>query len=116
MNTLRNKVQLIGRLGMDPEMKEFGQSKMARFSIATSDIYKDADGKRVEETTWHTVVAWGKLAEIIGSHLKKGAEVAIEGKLVNRNYEDKDGIKRYVTEIKANELVMLGKKATAAAE
>lgn len=115
MNNLRNKVQLIGHLGMDPEIKAFGKSKMARFSVATKDSYKDQNGQRINETTWHTVVAWGKLADIVENYLKKGAEVAIEGKLVNRNYDDKDGVKRFVTEVRALELVMLGKKVAATA-
>jgi single-strand DNA-binding protein len=112
MNALRNKVQLIGNLGMNPEVKTLdGGKKLAKFSIATNESYKTAKGEKVTETQWHNVVAWGKTAEIIEKFLKKGSEVAIEGKLVNRNYEDKDGIKRYVTEIEAHELLMLNAKS-----
>lgn len=110
MNSLRNKVQLIGNLGNDPEvvLLESG-SKLAKFSIATNETYKNAEGEKVTDTQWHNVVAWGKTAEIAENYLTKGKEVAIEGKLVNRSYETKEGEKRYVTEIKCNELLMLGK-------
>ena len=110
MNALRNKVQLIGNLGQDPEIidNENG-SKLARFTLATSDSYKNAKGEKVEDTQWHNVVAWGKLAEIVENHLKKGKQVVVEGKLIHRSYENKEGEKRYITEIKCNELLMLGK-------
>ncbi len=112
MNALRNKVQLIGNLGMNPEIKNLdGGKKLAKFSIATSESYKNAKGEVVKETTWHNLIAWGKTAEIIEKYLTKGREVAIEGKLVNNNYTDKDGIKRYNTEVEVMELLMLdGKK------
>ena len=110
MNTLRNKVQLIGNLGNDPEIiaLESGK-KLAKFSIATNESYKNAQGEVVKNTEWHNVIAWGKTAEIIEKYLAKGSEVAVEGKLTTRSYEDKEGVKRYVTEINCNELLMLGK-------
>ncbi|MEM9647023.1 MAG: single-stranded DNA-binding protein [Bacteroidota bacterium] len=110
MNSLRNKVQLIGNLGNDPEVVilESG-SKLAKFSVATNETYKNTEGEKVTDTQWHNVVAWGKTAEIAENYLVKGKEVAIEGKLINRSYETKEGEKRYVTEIKCNELLMLGK-------
>ena len=116
MKTLRNKVQLIGNLGADPEVKELTDGKiLAKLSIATSDTYKKASGEKVTETQWHNLVAWGKTAEIAGKYLKKGSRVAIEGRLVNRTYEDKKGIKRYVTEIVISDLLMLGDKKVAMA-
>ena len=110
MNALRNKVQLIGNLGNDPEVINLeGGSKLAKFSMATNESYKNAKGEKVTDTQWHNVVAWGKTAEIVENYLKKGNEVAVEGKLINRSYETKDGDKRYITEIKCSELLMLGK-------
>jgi single-strand DNA-binding protein len=111
MNTLRNSVKLIGHLGANPEVKEFdGGNKVARFTIATNDSYKNKAGEKVENTEWHSVVAWGKTAEIAEKYLEKGKEVAIEGKLTHRSYDDKDGNKRYTTEVVINEFVMLGGK------
>ncbi|HEY4799309.1 MAG TPA: single-stranded DNA-binding protein [Bacteroidia bacterium] len=111
MNNLRNKVQLIGNLGQDPEVKEIsGGKKVAKFSLATNETYRNKAGEKVTDTQWHNLVAWGKQADIIGKYLKKGSEVAIEGKLLNRNYTDKEGVKRFVTEIQVNELLMLGGK------
>lgn len=111
MNALRNRVQLIGNLGNDPEVKEFAKGKkVARFSIATSDSYKDKDGNWVKETQWHNLVAWNKTAEIVEKHLGKGLEVVVEGKLTTRNWEDKDGVKRYMTEVIVNELLLVGNK------
>jgi len=111
MRNLRNSVQLIGRLGMDPEVKTLENgNNMATFSMATSDYHKNAEGEKVEDTQWHNVVAWGKKAELVGEYLKKGVEVAIEGKLIHRNYEAKSGDTKYVTEIRLNELVLLGSK------
>ena len=111
MNTLRNKVQLIGNLGNNPEIitLESGK-KLAKISIATNEIYKNAQGEKVTDTQWHNVIAWNKTAEIIEKYLEKGNEVAIEGKLTSRSYEDKDGTKKYITEIVCNELLMLGGK------
>jgi single-strand DNA-binding protein len=111
MNALRNKVQLIGNLGMDPEIKDLnGGKKLAKVSIATNETYKNAKGEKVTDTQWHNLIAWGKTADIIGKYLKKGSEVAVEGKLINKNYTGKDGVKRYTTEIQVNELLILGKK------
>ncbi len=110
MNTLRNKVQLIGNLGNDPEIINLESGKLlAKFSIATNETYKNAQGEKVTDTQWHNVVAWGKTAEIIEKYATKGKEVAVEGKLTNRSYENKEGEKRYVTEIVCNELLLLGK-------
>ena len=111
MNTLKNKVQLIGNLGADPEVKTLDSGKIvAKMSLATSDTYKKSSGEKVSETQWHNLVAWGKTAEIAGKYLKKGNRVAIEGRLANRTYEDKNGVKRYVTEVIVNDLLMLGVK------
>ncbi len=111
MYTLRNKVQLIGNLGNAPEVKTVtGGKKMARFNMATNETYRNAKGEKVTETQWHTVVAWGKVAELAEKYLAKGSEVAIEGKLINRNYTDKDGVKKYITEVQLNELLLLGDK------
>ncbi len=108
MNSLRNRVQLIGNLGKDPEVKTFDNGKkVARFSMATSETYKNATGEKVTETQWHNIVAWNGTAGIVEKYLKKGNEVAIEGKLTYRNWEDKDGKKHYITEIIANEILLL---------
>ncbi len=114
MYTLKNKIQLIGHLGNAPEIKntESGK-KLARFSIATNESYRNSVGEKVTETTWHILVAWGKIADIVEKYLNKGSEVAVEGKLINRSYTDKDGTKKYITEVQVNELLMLGSKATA---
>jgi single-strand DNA-binding protein len=103
-------VQLIGRLGKDPEVKEFGDKKKASFSIATSDSYKNQKGEKVEDTQWHNVVVWGKLADVVEKYLKKGQEVCVEGRLVHRDYETDKGEKRYITEINVNDLMMFGSK------
>lgn len=111
MYALKNKVQLIGNLGNAPEIKIMeGGKKMARFSMATSETYKNTKGERVKETQWHNLVAWGSVAEIAAKYLQKGREIAIEGKLVNRNYTDKSGVKKYITEIQVNELLLIGKQ------
>jgi len=112
MYALKNKVQLIGNLGNAPDVRttETGK-KWARFSVATNETYRNAKGDKVTETQWHNLVAWGKVAEIVEKYLGKGKEVAIEGKLVNRNYTDKDGNKKYITEVQVSELLMLGTKA-----
>lgn len=110
MNAIRNKVQLIGNLGQDPEIVTLESGgKLAKFSVATNETYKNAKGEKVTETQWHQVVAWGKTAEIVENFLSKGKEVAVEGKLVHRTYETREGEKRYVTEVRCNELLMLGK-------
>ena len=111
MNTLKNKVQLIGNLGQDPEIINLESGKtLAKFSIATNDSYKNASGEKITDTQWHNIVAWGKTAQIIEKYVTKGKEVAIEGKLTTRSWEDKDGMKRYITEVVCNELLMLGSK------
>ena len=113
MYALRNKVQLIGNLGNAPEVKTLESGKkMARFSVATSESYRNAKGEKVSETQWHTLVAWGKVAEIVEKYLTKGKEVAIEGKLINRSYDDKEGNKKYITEVQVNELLLLGAKTS----
>ncbi|WP_291870592.1 single-stranded DNA-binding protein [Maribacter sp.] len=110
MNALKNKVQLIGYLGQDPEIVTLdGGKKLAKFSIATTDNYKNANGEKVEDTQWHNIVAWGKTADIVENYLLKGKQVAIDGKLTHRSYDGKDGEKRYITEIRCNEVLMLGK-------
>ncbi len=111
MNGIRNRVQLIGYIGNDPEIVvlESGK-KLARFSLATNDSYKNANGERITSTDWHYLVAWEKVADIAEKFLEKGKEVAIEGKLTNRSYESKDGGKRYKTEIVVQEILMLGNK------
>ncbi len=115
MFALKNKVQLIGNLGKAPEVRNTeGGQKMARFSMATNETYTDRTGRKEKQTTWHNVVAWGKVAEIAEKFLTKGKEVAIEGKLVNRSYTDKDGVKRYVTEVQVNELLLIGGEKPAA--
>ena len=112
MYALKNKVQLIGNLGNSPEIKTFdGGRKMARFSMATNESYRNAQGERITDTQWHNLIAWGKLADIAERFLEKGKEVAVEGKLVNRSYQDREGNKRYITEIQVNELLLLGSKA-----
>lgn len=111
MANLRNSVQLIGRLGKDPEVKDLDNGrKLATFTLATSDNYKNAAGEKVEDTQWHNLVAWGKTADIVGKYLKKGKEVAVEGKLIHRSYETDAGEKRYVTEVNVNEVLMIGSK------
>lgn len=116
MYALKNKVQLIGHVGKKPETRTFeGDKKLIRFSVATNESYRNAQGEKVTETQWHNLVAFGKVAEIAEKYLDKGSEVALEGKLVNRNYTDKEGVKRYVTEIQVSELLLLGAGAPKAA-
>jgi len=111
MNTLRNKVQLIGNLGNNPEIITLDSGKkLAKFSIATNENYKNAKGEKITETQWHNLIAWNKTAEIVEKLLEKGKEVAIEGKLTTRTYDDKEGNKKYITEIVVNELLLLGSK------
>lgn len=110
MNNLKNKVQLIGNLGNTPEIINLESGKkLAKFSVATKS-YRNTKGEWVQETQWHNLVAWGKTAEVAEKYLNKGTEVAIEGKLTNKSYEDKNGVKKYITEIVVNELLMLGSK------
>lgn len=111
MSAIKNKVQLIGNLGANPEITTLeGGKKKVTLSVATNESYRNGKDEKVTETQWHNVIAWGKLAEIAEKYLVKGSEVAIEGKLLNRNYTDKQGIKRYVTEVQANELLILTRK------
>ena len=110
MNTLRNKVQLIGNLGNDPEIINLDSGKkLAKFSLATNESYKDTNGEKQTKTEWHNLVAWNKTAELIDSYVTKGQEIAVQGKLTYRSYEDKEGIKKYITEVIVNELLLLGK-------
>ena len=106
-----NKVILIGNLGSDPELRYTGSgTAVCNFSLATTESYKDRDGNQVENTEWHRVVAWARLAEICGEYLSKGRQVYIEGQLQTRQWEDKDGNTKYTTEIKAREMQMLGSR------
>jgi single-strand DNA-binding protein len=110
MNAMKNKVQLIGNVGNEPEVKTFGEGKkVANITLATNDYYINDKGERVEQTEWHRVTAWGKVAEIIEKYVSKGKEIAIEGKLTHRSYDDKEGNKRYITEVVANDILLLGK-------
>ena len=111
MNTLKNSVTLIGNLGKEVEIKELASgSKRATIVIATNDYYKNNKGETVTETQWHNLVAWGKTAELMGSVLSKGNEVAIQGKLMHRSYEDKDGNTRYTSEVKVNEFMKISRQ------
>lgn len=111
MNSLANKVNLIGRLGADPEIRTLEDDrKMARFSIATDEYYRNADGDRVEKTHWHQIVAWGPAAERVEKLLAKGKQIALEGKLVSNSYTDKEGNKRYSTDVHLQEFLLLERK------
>ena len=108
---MKNSVQLIGHVGQEPEIKNLeGGKKLANISIATNEVYYRENGDKVEQTQWHRVTAWGKTADIIERFVTKGKEIAIGGKLSHRSYDDKDGIKRYVTEVIADEVLLLGKQ------
>ena len=108
MSTLRNKVQLIGNLGNDPEIVTVASGqKLAKFSMATNESYKNNKGERIKDTQWHNVIAWGKTAELIELYLGKGKEVALEGKLVTRSWDDPEGKKRYATEGHCQTLLLL---------
>ena len=116
MNTLKNKVHLIGNLGFDPEVREIAKGrKVARLSVATNGSYRNGSGERVTDTQWHTVVAWGNTAEAVERLLRKGSPIALEGRLVHRSYETKEGVKRYITEVVLNDFQLLGTKPEAAA-
>ncbi|MDK2771494.1 MAG: single-stranded DNA-binding protein [Flavobacterium sp.] len=106
---MKNKVQLIGHVGQEPEIKTVNNKKVANLTIATNDYYYNEKGDKVEQTEWHRVTAWGKPAEIIEKFVTKGKEIAVEGKLTHRSFDDKDGNKRYVTEVLVNEIMLLGK-------
>jgi single-strand DNA-binding protein len=114
MNNLKNRVQLIGNIGKDPLVKSFDSGKtMASFSLATSENYKDSEGKKATDTQWHQVVAWGKTANYIESYLEKGNRIAVDGKLIHRSYDDKDGTTKYITEVLVNEILLLTNKPAA---
>ncbi len=109
MSTLKNHVQLIGNVGQDPTITNLESGKkVARFSIATNESYKNSKGEKVQNTDWHTIVAWGKTAEIVEKFVTKGKEVAVTGKLRTRNYTTDEGSNRYVTEVEAREILLLG--------
>ena len=110
-----NKVILVGRLGADPQLKYTPSGRAnVNFNLATNAVWKDQEGNQQEKTDWHRVSAWGKLAEIMGEWLKKGSYVYIEGRLQTRSYEDSNGVKKYITEVVATDLEMLGKKGEGA--
>jgi len=109
MSTLKNKVQLIGNVGQEPTITNLDSGKkVVRLSLATNENYKNSNGEKQTDTNWHNIVAWGKNAEIIEKYVTKGKEIAVEGKLMTRSYEDKDGVKRYVTEVVISEILLLG--------
>ena len=111
MQSLKNSVRLVGHLGMDPEVKSFDNDrKLAKLSLATNESYKNDKGERITDTQWHNLILWNGQAKLAADYLKKGDEVAIEGKIANRNYTDKDGKKRYVSEIVVNEFLKIGAK------
>lgn len=111
MSTIKNHVQLIGNVGQEPTITNLESGKkVARLSLATNENYKDSKGERQTETNWHTVVAWGKTADIIEKYAEKGKEIAVVGKLKTRSYTANDGNQRYVTEVVANEILLLGSK------
>ena len=111
-NGTLNKVMLIGRVGADPNMR-YTQSGKANtsFNVATSIKWKDAEGEKKEKTEWHRVVAWGKLAEMIGEYVKKGSHLYVEGRIQTRSYEDDDGKKKFITEIVCSDIETLQKKS-----
>ena len=114
MKNLKNRVQLIGNIGKEPEVKTFDSGKTkASFSLATSESYTDGEGKKVTDTQWHQVVAWGNTANYIESYLEKGNRIAVDGKLVHRSYNDKDGVTKYITEVLVNEILLLTNKPAA---
>lgn len=111
MSNLRNKVLLIGYLGNDPEIVYLDSGKkLAKFSLATHDSFNNAAGEKIEDTQWHNLIIWNRTVEIVEKYVKKGQEIAVEGKLTSRSYEDKEGNKRYITEVLVSELLMLGRK------
>jgi len=110
MNALRNQAQLIGYVGNEPEIMNLeGGKKRAKFSLATNETYTDASGERVVDTQWHTIIAWDRQAEVVEKYVQTGREVAVSGKIQTRSYEDADGVKKYITEIKCAVLLLLGK-------
>lgn len=108
MSSLRNRVQLIGNLGHDPEVKKLESGKVvSHFTLATDDSFKNVDGQKVNEATWHNIVAWNGLAEYSAKYLKKGCRVIVEGRLTYRSYEDKKGVTKNITEIVLSEISLL---------
>ena len=109
MNSLKNRVILIGHLGQNPETKTIDNGKkVTHFTMATDDSFKNSEGQKISEATWHNIVAWNGLAEVASRFLKKGRQVAVEGRLVYRSYEDKKGVTKNITEIVLSDLVLLG--------
>jgi len=109
MSTIKNHVQLIGNVGIEPTISNLESGKkVARLSLATNENYKDNNGEKHTDTNWHTIVAWRKVAEIIEKYVSKGKEIGISGKLKTRSYQTQDGNQRYVTEVEANEILLLG--------
>jgi len=110
MNKLKNRVTLIGNLGHDPEMRTLESGKkIAKFTVATSDTFKNGEGQKITETTWHNIVVWNALADFASKYLKKGGQICLEGRISYRSYEDKTGVTKYITEIVANELLPLSR-------
>jgi single-strand DNA-binding protein len=108
MNNLKNRVTLIGNLGCNPDCKVLDSgTKMARVSLGTTDTFQNAKGERVSETHWHNIIGWGKVAQILETHTKVGSKIAVEGRLINRQYTDKGGNKRLITEVHINEIILL---------
>lgn len=108
-----NKVILIGHLGKDPESRTFeGGNMTTKFTLATNEVYKDKNGTRVENTEWHNIATWGKLADIASKLLHKGSQIYVEGKLKTRSWDDKDGNKKYITEVIADTFTLLDKKSS----
>lgn len=107
---MENQVQLIGRLGMDPDAKQINQTVKTTFTLATNTVYKDSEGNKKTMTDWHNIIAWGGLAQTMEQYLKKGDKIGISGRLVTRSYENSDGIKKYFTEVIAKDMLMLGGK------
>ncbi|HUH73381.1 MAG TPA: single-stranded DNA-binding protein [Chitinophagales bacterium] len=115
MSTVRNFVQLVGNLGRNPEIKSFESGKkVAKFSLATSEFYINKLGEKVQETQWHNIIAWGKMAQFAEDTLEKGREVTVKGKITYKNYEDKNGEKRTFTEIVAEEIALVERTAMVA--
>ena len=108
MNALRNKVQLIGNVGSNPDVKTLeNEKKLAKFSLATNESYTNSKGEKVQQTTWHNLVAYGPIVNVIEKHVEKGKQLAVEGKLTYRDYQDKDGQQKTITEIIIDEIVLL---------
>lgn len=111
MSTLKNKVNLIGRVGAKPEMQVFDSgARKVRLSVATNERYKQKNGEWTDNTQWHNVIAWGNQVDRITKVLDKGAEVVIEGRLVNRSYEDKAGVRHFITEIEMSDFLLVSRK------